>query len=144
MIRFFAVDTRKFLALLGAMFAFTLLAACSSKKPENTVKSYLQAVADKRFEDATMCLTPDDVKGDDLLLLKEKLPELLNHQYMMIKENDGLKSLSLKFVDKNDDIAHADVKIEFINDKTIETHMTLIRESGKWKIKLEKIQVEQF
>jgi len=55
----------------------------------------------------------------------------------MIKKNSGLKSLSLKFVDKNDDIAHAEMEIEFNNNKIEKSLLTLINESGKWKVKLE-------
>ncbi|MCL1825958.1 MAG: DUF4878 domain-containing protein [Betaproteobacteria bacterium] len=133
MLRFFAVDTRKLVIFLGAFVAFALLTGCSAKKPEYVVRNYLEAAAENKVAKAAECFALEYAKKEDLVALDEKIDQ----QHYMIKENGGLETLSLKFIDKNDDIAHVEIEIKFVNGETEKSQLTLIKESKKWKIKLE-------
>jgi hypothetical protein len=128
-------DTRRLLALLGAVFALSLLTACSPKRPENTVSGYLKAVAEGRLNDATAYFSEGDAKGDEVLVLKDQLWDEINELSEVMRSNNGLKTILLKFVDKNDDIARADIEVIFNNDKTIKTRQTLVKEKKKWLIR---------
>ncbi|MCL1861926.1 MAG: DUF4878 domain-containing protein [Proteobacteria bacterium] len=131
MSRFFAVDTRKLAIFLGAFFAFALLTGCSAKKPEYVVRNYLEAIAENKVAKAAECFALEDATNEDLNALDKKMDQ----QHSVIKENGGLETLALKFIDKNDDIAHVEIEIKFVNGKTEKSQLTLVKESKKWKIK---------
>jgi hypothetical protein len=136
MSHFFAVGARKFLAFLGAFFAFALLAACSSQTPESVASDYMKAVANNRVDEAIGYFALEDVKENDLTAVKGKMQMVVGSQYSKIQERGGMKSVSSTLIEQKDGTAVVEVEITYKNDETRKDRMPLIKESGKWKIKL--------
>ena len=135
---FFSTAGRKLTALLGTFFAFALLAACSSQSPESVASDYMKAAANNRVEEAIGYFALGNVKENDLTAVKEKLQMFVGEQYSVIQDNGGLDSVSTNLVEKNEDSTRAIVMVEtkFKNGQSKQERMTLIQESGKWKIRL--------
>ena len=136
MLHFFAFDLRKLAVLLGAFFAFALLTACSPQTPESVVSSYIKAVASNNVDEAMGYLALGDVKGNEFTQTRGKIRGMLDSQYSAIQENGGLDSISTKLINKNDNIAHVKLTMKYKNGKTESGDMTLVKESGEWKISL--------
>jgi hypothetical protein len=136
MLHFFTVATRKLAVFLGAFFTFALLVACSPQSPENVVSDYIKAVANNRVDEAIGYFALEDVKENDLTAAKEKFQMIVGTQYAHIQENDGLDSVSTALADMDGDNASVDASIKYKNGKMEMVPMTLLKESGKWKIKI--------
>jgi hypothetical protein len=136
MSHFFTVATRKPLALLGAFFAFALLAACSSQTPESVASDYMKAVANNRIDEAIGYFSLEDIKENDLTAAKGKMQMIAGAQYSAIQEQGGMKSVSSTLLEKKDNLAEVEVEVTYKNNETRKDRMTLTKESGAWKIKL--------
>ncbi|MDR2208629.1 MAG: DUF4878 domain-containing protein [Azoarcus sp.] len=134
MSHFFAAGARKFLTLFGAVFAFTLLSACSSQGPEDVARDYIEAVADNRTEKAIEYLELGGIKGNDLTAIKTKMQAGLGLQHAAMKEKGGLKSVSPKLVKQEGDTADVEVELKYKNGETETENFTLTKKSGKWKV----------
>jgi len=140
MTHIFIVGIRRFfIALFGVIFA--LVTACSYQD-YNVVKDYMDAVADNRVEEAIGYSSFEDAKDNDFAELKEKFLVHINHLNYIIQENGGLSSLSITFDNDSERIRYAKVKMSFKNEKTEEARLTLVNESGNWKIKASKTEAE--
>ncbi|MCL2160460.1 MAG: DUF4878 domain-containing protein [Betaproteobacteria bacterium] len=138
MSEFFSTAGRKLTTLLGTFFVFALLAACSSQSPESVAGDYMKAAANNRVEEAIGYFALGDIKENDLTAVKGKLQMIVGQQYSVIQDNGGLDSVSTNLVEKNEDGTSATVMVEtkFKNGQSKKDRMTLIQESGKWKIRL--------
>jgi hypothetical protein len=126
-----AFSLRLFIACLLGSF----LVACGSS-PENTVKAYLNAVADNRVEEAVAFHSLKDVKENDLTMAKGKLQMVVGEQYSKIKESGGLQSVETKIISQEEDKATVEVRIVYDNDKEETPQFKLIKENGDWKIQI--------
>ncbi|MCL2160808.1 MAG: hypothetical protein FWH56_02810 [Betaproteobacteria bacterium] len=98
----------------------------------DVIESYIVAVMDKHVDDAIKHFSLAD--AENLTATKEKLLARIDHLHLTIQENGGFRSLSATFDDKKDGIITASVEINFMNNGTGKTHLSLVDESGEWKI----------
>jgi len=137
MSHFFAVNTRRLAAFLGVFFISVLVAACSPQTPESVAKDYIKAVADNRIDEAVEYFSLENVKENDLTMVKNmKFHMIVGEQYSRIQSNGGMESVSASLVDRKDNLARVDVEIKHKNGKTRNDTLHLIQESGKWKVRL--------
>lgn len=131
----FAVGIRRFALLLGAVFTVALLSACS-QSPESVAKSYIQTVADNRVEEAVGYFSLADVKENDLTMVKGKCQMIVGEQYSIMQSKGGLDSVTTTLDDQKDNTAHVTIEMKYKNGETKKDSLTLVKDSGKWKIKL--------
>ncbi|MCL2345606.1 MAG: DUF4878 domain-containing protein [Desulfobulbus sp.] len=131
-----SIHARKLLALWGMLFAFAILAACSSQTPESVAKNYIDAVAANRTEEAIGYYSLKDVKENDLTAVKGKLQMIVGQQYSSIQEHGGLDSVVTTLAKQDGNTARVDMELKFKNGKTKKDRLNLIQESGAWKIVL--------
>jgi hypothetical protein len=130
------VGIRKLAAFLGAFCVFTLLAACSSQTPESVVNDYIKAVANNRVDEAVGYFSLEDVKESDLTAAKGKFQMIVGEQHSNMQENGGLNSVSTVLASKDDNTAQVDVEMKFKNGKARKETFSLVKESGKWKVRI--------
>ena len=138
MMRFFDVATRKLAVLFGALCVLTLMVNCSSQTPESVAGNFVSAVANNRVDEAIGYFSLEDVKENDLTTVKGKCQMIVGEMYSEIQKDGGLDSLKSNLAnnDKSDNTARVDVEMKFKNGKTKTERFTLVKESGKWKIKV--------
>ncbi|MDR1423871.1 MAG: DUF4878 domain-containing protein [Azoarcus sp.] len=113
-----------------------VLAACSPSAPEDVVKDFYKAVADNRVDDAVAYFSLQDVKENDLTVVKGKLQMVVGERYSRIQDNGGLESITTEVVEQQDDTARVKVELKFKNGKTKNESARLVKDSGKWKMHL--------
>jgi len=117
------------------MLTTILLAACSSK-PESVVETFYKAAAAGDVEKATAQISFATVKGNEMVQAKGKIQMMVGELKNQIDANDGLKKVEVLESSVDGDSAKAQVKLIFNNGKDNTENYTLVREEGKWKIKL--------
>ncbi|MDR3214544.1 MAG: DUF4878 domain-containing protein [Azoarcus sp.] len=125
---------RKLFALWMSLFALAL-AGCSSS-PDDVVKDFYKAVADNRVDEAITYFSLKDVKENDLTTMKGKLQMVVGAYYSRIQENGGLDSITTTIIEQNGDTVRVKAELKFKNGKTKDESNILIKDAGKWKIKL--------
>ena len=98
----------------------------------DVIESYIATVMDKRVDDAIKHFSLAD--AENLTATKERLLTRIDHLHFTIQENGGFRSLTATFDDKEDGIITASVEIDFMNNGTEKTQLSLVDESGEWKI----------
>ena len=129
-----SVSTIRKLFVLG-MLAL-IMTACSAPAPEDVVKDFYKAVVDNRTEDAVNCFALNNVKGNDLTMMRGKIMMVVGNLQSGIKKQGGLDSITTTLVKKDKNTAEVKVEIKYKNGKTEKTSMKLADESGKWKISM--------
>jgi hypothetical protein len=120
----------------GAALALALSACGSPPSPENTVQSYFKAVDGNRVEEAVDLFSLKDVKQNDLTMAKGKLQMIVGEQYSNTKKAGGLESVKTKLVEQKEDTAVVEAEIRYKNGRIRTEKLTLVKESGAWKLKL--------
>ncbi|KLI98708.1 DUF4878 domain-containing protein [Luteimonas sp. FCS-9] len=125
-------------AVFFLMFATLALAACSSGKPEAAVEAFYEAAAKGDVEKATAQVSFADVPANGMVQAKGKVQMIVGEMQSRIDANDGLDEVEVleSTVDEGGETARVQVRVVFANGKDLtETHR-MVRDDGKWKIRL--------
>jgi len=117
------------------MLATVLLAACSAK-PESAVTTFYKAAAAGDVEKATAQISFSNVNANEMMQAKGKLQMMIGELKSKIDANDGLKKVEVVESNREGDNANVQAKLIFNNGKDKTESHNLVREDGKWKIKL--------
>ncbi|WP_337245934.1 DUF4878 domain-containing protein [Luteimonas sp. gir] len=125
-------------AVCFLVLATLALAACSSAKPEATVQAFYEAAAKGDVEKATAQVSFADVPANGMVQAKGKVQMIVGEMQSRIDANDGLDKVEVieSSIDDEGETARVQVRVVFDNGKDLtETHH-MVRDDGKWKIRL--------
>jgi len=117
------------------MLTTILLAACSAK-PESVVETFYKNVTEGKVDNAIEQISFAGVNANEMVQAKGKVQMIVGQLQAQINANDGLKKVEVLESSVDGDSATARVKLIFNNGKDNTENYNLVREEGKWKIKL--------
>jgi len=122
-----------YLLILGTM----LLAACASKL-ESVVETFYESAAAGNIEKATEQISFAGLDTNEIIQAKGTIQRIVGEIKKQIDTNDDFGLSNIQVIKSNieGDNAKTQVKLIFNNGKDKTDSYDLVREDGKWKIKL--------
>jgi uncharacterized protein YbaA (DUF1428 family) len=136
MLHNFDLAARRLLALCMSFFALAVV-GCSSSTPEGVVQDFYKAVAANKVDDAIAYFSLRDVEKNDLTAAKGKMQMLVGEAHSQIEKRGGLESVTATMGEQKDDFARVRVELKFKNGETRGENVTLVKDDGDWKIRIE-------
>jgi len=122
-------------ALCLLMLATVLLAACSAK-PESVITAFYKATAAGDIDKAIDQISFASVDANEMVQAKGKVQMIVGEIKKQIDANDGLKTVETSLLNSDGDKAKVQARLVFNNNKDNTETYDVVREEGKWKIKL--------
>ncbi|MGS2742294.1 DUF4878 domain-containing protein [Halomonas sp. LS-001] len=124
---------------LFLMLAVLTLTACADEKPEDTLETFFNAVAEGDIDTAIEQISFETVSVNEMAQAKGKIQMMVGQFKNHIDANDGLDSIETINTDiseKNDEV-RIKSQLNFSNGKTSTENTRLRKFDGGWKIVLE-------
>lgn len=119
-------------------FCMLLLGACgASHQPAGFAQEFYQTIASGKTDEAIALFSIGDIKAAEMTAARGKFMMVIGQMQAQIKANGGLASVEAGQVTQaSDDEAQVAVTLQYKNGKTKAENLHLVREDGKWKVKL--------
>lgn len=129
---------RRHVALFLAVSATALFSACSAGKPEDAPSAFYKASAAGEVEKAMEYVSFANFKAEEMVAAKGKVQMVIGQVQQMVASNDGLDKVEVIDSVMGDDGNSARVtsKLFYKNGASRADTVNLVKEDGKWKIKL--------